>query len=241
MKILVVEDDAELLEPLNTVLSRAGYIVDGVGSCETASWLMGEKDYDLLILDWMLPTGSGINLCQQYRFIGKTSPVLILTAKDSILDKVKGLDAGADDYLVKPVDMLELLARVRALARRSPVWQDQILKFADLHLNLDTHIVERQQQTVELSVRECQLLEYFIRHPRQILSRDQLEQALWTWDTELGNNAITVQIRRLRQRLQKLGVDQWIETVYGLGYRFTQGLGSRAQGEKNCHFLMTND
>ncbi|YAF95548.1 MAG: two-component system response regulator RppA [Nodularia sp. CChRGM 3473] len=224
MKILVVEDDEELLEPLNTALSRAGYIVDGVGSCETASWLIAEQDYDLLILDWMLPTGSGINLCQEYRHTGKTSPVLMLTAKDSILDKVKGLDAGADDYLVKPVDMLELLARVRALARRSPVWQDQILKFADLQLNLDTHTVERQKQTVQLSVRECQLLEYFLRHPRQVLSRDQLEQALWKWDTELGNNAITVQIRRLRQRLQKLGVDQWIETVYGLGYRLIQGV-----------------
>jgi DNA-binding response OmpR family regulator len=222
MKILVVEDDLELLEPLNTVLSRAGHIVDGVVSCELATDLMSQQNYDLLILDWMLPTGSGIHLCQQYRYIGKTSPVLMLTAKDSIADKVKGLDAGADDYLVKPVDMLELLARVRALARRSPVWQDQILKFADLQLNLDTHTAQRQQQQVQLSVRECQLLEYFLRHPQQVLSRDQLEQALWTWDAELGNNAITVQIRRLRQRLQPLEADHWIETVYGLGYRLIQ-------------------
>jgi two-component system, OmpR family, manganese sensing response regulator len=219
MKILVVEDDLELLEPLNTVLSRAGHIVDGVASCELATSLLSEQNYDLLILDWMLPTGSGIDLCQQYRNIGKTSPVLMLTAKDSIADKIKGLDAGADDYLVKPIDMLELLARVRALARRSPIWQDQILKFADLQLNLDTHTAQRQQQQVQLSVRECQLLEYFLRHPNQVLSRDQLEQALWTWEAELGTNAITVQIRRLRQRLQKLEADQWIETVYGLGYR----------------------
>jgi two-component system, OmpR family, manganese sensing response regulator len=229
MKILVVEDDAELLEPLNTVLSRAGYIVDGVSNYDTAFWLLGTQDYDLLILDWMLPTGSGINLCKYYRHTGKTSPVLMLTAKDSILDKVRGLDAGADDYLVKPIDMLELLARVRALARRSPIWQDQVLKFADLQLNLDTHIVARQQQTVQLSVRECQLLEYFLRHPRQVLSRDQLEQALWKWDTELGNNAITVQIRRLRQRLEKLGVDEWIETVYGLGYRLIHKSGGESE------------
>ncbi|MBF2018499.1 MAG: response regulator transcription factor [Rivularia sp. T60_A2020_040] len=227
MKILIVEDDAELLEPLNTVLSRAGYIVDAVSTHETASWLIAEQNYDLLILDWMLPTASGINLCQQYRHMGKTSPVLMVTAKDGIVDKVKGLDAGADDYLVKPVDMLELLARVRALGRRAPVWQDQILQFADLKLNLDAHTVERQQQTIELSVRECQLLEYFLRHPRQVLSRSQLEQALWTWDTELGNNAITVQIRRLRQRLQKLGVDHWIEAVYGFGYRLIQEVGSK--------------
>ncbi|MFW9257375.1 DNA-binding response regulator [Nostoc sp. KVJ20] len=221
MKILVVEDDPELLEPLNTALSRAGHIVDGVGNCELATCLIGEQDYDLLILDWMLPTGSGIYLCQQYRHTGKTSPVLMLTAKDSISDKVKGLDAGADDYIVKPVDMLELLARVRALGRRSPVWQDQILKFTDLQLNLDTHTAQRQQQQVQLSVRECQLLEYFLRHPSQILSRDQLEQALWTWDAEPGTNAITVQIQRLRQRLQQIGADQWIETVYGLGYRLS--------------------
>ncbi|WP_414754142.1 two-component system response regulator RppA [Anabaena sp. CCY 9910] len=219
MKILVVEDDPEILEPLNTVLSRAGHIVDGVNSCELATDLLAEKDYDLLILDWILPTGSGINLCQNYRQIGKTAPVLMLTAKDSIADKIKGLDAGADDYLVKPVDMLELLARVRALGRRSPVWQDQILKFADLQLNLDTHTAQRHQQQVQLSVRERQLLEYFLRHPHQVISRDKLEQALWTWDAELGTNAITVQIRRLRQRLQPLGSDQWIETVYGLGYR----------------------
>ncbi|TAF10471.1 MAG: DNA-binding response regulator [Nostocales cyanobacterium] len=221
MKILVVEDDPELLEPVNTALSRAGYIVDGVGSCELATSLIAEKDYDLLILDWMLPTGSGIQICQHYRHTGNTSPVLILTAKDSILDKVKGLDAGADDYLIKPVDMRELLARVRALGRRSPIWQDQILQFADLKLNLDTYTVEKQNQNVQLSVRECQLLEYLFRHPNQVLSRDQLEQALWTWDVELGTNAITVQIRRLRQRLQQIGAENLIETVYGLGYRLT--------------------
>ncbi|MBE9055007.1 response regulator transcription factor [Sphaerospermopsis sp. LEGE 08334] len=221
MKILVVEDDSELLEPVNTALSRAGHIVDGVGSCELATSLIAEKDYDLLILDWMLPKGSGIQICQHYRHIGKTSPVLIMTAKDSILDKVKGLDAGADDYLVKPVDIRELLARVRALGRRSPIWQDQILQFADLKLNLDTYTVEKQNQNVQLSVRECQLLEYLFRHPNQVLSRDQLEQALWTWDAELGNNAITVQIRRLRQRLQQIGAENLIETVYGLGYRLT--------------------
>lgn len=219
MKILVVEDDLELLEPLNTVLSRAGHVVDGVDNCEIATGLISEQDYDLLILDWILPTGSGINLCQQYRCMGKTSPVLMLTAKDSISDKSKGLDAGADDYVVKPIDMLELLARVRALGRRSPVWQDQILKFADLQLNLDTHTAQRQEHQAILSVRECQLLEYFLRHPYQVLSRDQLEQALWTWDAEPGTNAITVQIRRLRQRLQPLGANEWIETVYGLGYR----------------------
>lgn len=114
MRILLVEDDLEQLEPLHEALSEVGHIVDGAQNGETAQWLLGEKDYDLLILDWMLPDFSGLNLCQQYRHSGKTAPVLILTAKDTILDKVSGLDAGADDYIVKPVDLLELLARVRA-------------------------------------------------------------------------------------------------------------------------------
>ncbi len=122
MRILLVEDDREQIEPIQGVLSEAGYIVDGVEDGETAQWLLSKKEYDLLILDWMLPTISGLSLCRQYRLRGKTTPVLMLTAKDTTPDKVTGLDAGADDYLVKPADLVELLARVRALGRRSPQW-----------------------------------------------------------------------------------------------------------------------
>lgn len=222
MKILVVEDDTELLEPLNTVLSQTGHIVDGVETAEVATWLLEHQEYDLLILDWMLPTCSGVELCQHYRKIGKTAPVLMLTAKDSTGDKVMGLDAGADDYLVKPVDMPELLARVRALGRRSPQWQGATLRLGDLSLDLATLTVSFQGETVTLSHREAQLLELFLRHPRQILTRDQIEQALWNWEVEPGQNAITVQIRRLRQRLQIIGCDRAIETVYGAGYRLSE-------------------
>lgn len=222
MKILVVEDDPELLEPLNTVLSQTGHVVDGVGTAEVATWLLDQQEYDLLILDWMLPTGSGIDICQYYRKIGKTAPVLMLTARDSTGDKVTGLDAGADDYLVKPIDMPELLARVRALGRRSTQWQGSILRFGELSLDLSTLIVECRGQTVLLSHREAQLLELFLRHPRQILTRDQIEQALWNWEAEPGHNAITVQIRRLRQRLQVVGCDRAIETIYGAGYRLSE-------------------
>ncbi len=221
MKILVVEDDPELLEPLNTALSQAGHVVDGVETSEVATWLLEHQEYDLLILDWMLPTGSGVNLCQHYRMSGKTAPVLMLTARDSTEDKITGLDAGADDYLVKPVNTPELLARVRALARRSHQWQGSLCRLGDLSLDLATLRVEYRGQTVALSHREAQLLELFLRHPRQILTRDQIEQALWNWESEPGHNAITVQIRRLRQRLQLVGCDRWIETVYGAGYRFS--------------------
>ncbi|MEW6495033.1 MAG: two-component system response regulator RppA [Cyanobacteriota bacterium] len=220
MRILLAEDDPAQLNPIQTVLSKAGHIVDGVQDGGTAQWLFSQKDYDLLILDWMLPDISGISLCRQYRQAGKTAPVLILTAKDTTADKVTGLDAGADDYLVKPTDMVELLARVRALGRRSPLWLGDTLRLADLQLHLNSLTVERGQQKVKLSSQESQLLEFFLRHPRQLLSRDQIEQALWEWGTEPESNAITTLIRRLRQRLQVVGAADWIETVYGMGYRF---------------------
>ncbi|OKH47571.1 DNA-binding response regulator [Calothrix sp. HK-06] len=218
MRILLVEDDPEQLEPLQGVLSEAGYIVDGVEDGDTAQWLLSKKEYDLLILDWMLPTVSGLSLCRQYRLLGKTAPVLILTAKDTTLDKVEGLDAGADDYLVKPADLVELLARVRALGRRSPTWVGNTLRVADLQLHLDTLTVERNQQTIELSPRETQLLEYLMRHQNQILTREQIEEALWEWGSEPESNALTVLVRKLRNRLQLVGAESWIKTVYGMGY-----------------------
>lgn len=218
MRILLVEDDPEQLEPLQGVLSEAGYIVDGVEDGDTAQWLLSKKEYDLLILDWMLPTVSGLSLCRQYRLLGKTAPVLMLTAKDTTLDKVEGLDAGADDYLVKPADLVELLARVRALGRRSPTWVGNTLRVADLQLHLDTLTVERNQQTVELSPRETQLLEYLMRHQNQILTREQIEEALWEWGSEPESNALTVLVRKLRNRLQLVGAAEWIKTVYGMGY-----------------------
>lgn len=219
MKILLVEDDVTQLQPLRGSLSKVGHIVDGVEDGEIAQWLMTQRDYDLLILDWMLPKISGISLCQQYRQAGKTSPVLILTAKDAILDKVSALDVGADDYLVKPFSLLELLARVRALGRRAPLWQGDTLDLADLQLHLNTLTLQRQEVTVQLSGREFQLLEYFLRHPRQVLTHDQIEQALWEWNTQPDSKAITMLVHRLRQRLQTVGAEDWLQTVYGMGYR----------------------
>lgn len=219
MLILLVEDDPAQLEPLQTALSQVGHIVDAVEDGSTAQWLIQEKSYDLLILDWMLPQVSGVKLCRQYRNLGNTSPVLMLTAKDTTTDKVDGLDAGADDYIVKPVDVLELLARVRALGRRSPLWTGDTLTLGDLQLDLTTLNLARRKKKIQLSVREFQLMEYLMRHPQQVLSRDQIEQALWSWGSEPESNAVTTLVRRLRQRLATVGAKDWLETVYGMGYR----------------------
>lgn len=219
MLILLAEDDSLQLEPLTAALEKVGHIVDAIADGKTARSLMLDRQYDLLILDWMLPQISGIELCRQFRQAGKTTPILMLTAKDTTLDKVAGLDAGADDYLVKPIDVMELLARVRALRRRSPLWQGDTLSLNDLQLHLDMLTLERQHTTVLLSGREFQLTEYLMRHPRQVISHGQLEQALWGWGSQPESNAVTTLVRRLRQRLDAVGAKNWLETVYGVGYR----------------------
>jgi DNA-binding response OmpR family regulator len=221
MLILLAEDDPAQLEPLRTALSKVGHAVDAVEDGETAQWLISDRNYDLLILDWMLPKVSGITLCRHYRQAGKTAPVLMLTAKDTTSDKVAGLDAGADDYLVKPIDVIELLARVRALGRRSPLWKGDTLSLGDLQLHLTNLTIERHSLTTQLSGREFQLMEYLMRHPRQVLSHEQIEQALWGWGSQPESNAVTTLVRRLRQRLQAVGAKDWLETVYGVGYRLS--------------------
>ncbi len=219
MKILLVEDDLRQLEPIKTALAREHHIVDAAEDGLAAQGLLAERPYDLLILDWMVPHIGGLDLCRQYRDMGGMSPVLILTAKGALQDKVSGLDAGADDYLVKPTDVIELLARVRALSRRSPLWRGNTLAVEDLRLDLSNLIAERGRATVQLTKREYQLLEYFLRHPRQVLTHDQIENALWAWDVEPESNAAPKLVRRLRQRLQTLGAAAWVETIYGMGYR----------------------
>jgi len=219
MLILLVEDDIALLEPLRAALMKVGHTVDAMEDGETAQWYAFEKDYDLLILDWMLPKISGLEVCRSYRLAGKVTPILMLTAKDGVSDKVMGLDAGADDYLVKPVDIIELLARVRALGRRSLVWQGDILNLGDLRLNLSNFTIELDSQTIQLSSREFQLMEYLMRHPRQVLTHTQIEQALWSWGEEPESNALTTLVRRLRQKLQIIGARDCLETVHRLGYR----------------------
>jgi DNA-binding response OmpR family regulator len=219
MKILLAEDDLNQLEPLQTALLQENHIVDGVQDGDTAHWFLASKEYDLLILDWMLPQISGIQLCRLYRQMGKVAPVVMLTAKDGLHSKVEGLDAGADDYWVKPIDVVELLARVRAFGRRSSLWHGDSLRLADLTLHLTNMTLDYQGQTLQLSKKEFQLLEYFLRHPCQILTHDQIEQAIWTWDMEPESNAMSKLVRRLRQRLRTVGTADWLESIYGVGYR----------------------
>lgn len=218
MKILLVEDDPIQLEPLKAALIKSGHGVDAVLDGQIASQLIEERPYDLLILDWMLPQISGIELCQRYRRLGKSSPVLLLTAKDTVNDQITGLDIGADDYLVKPANLMELLARVRALGRRAPLWQGDILTLGELELHLTTLTVKHQAQTIQLSGREFQLMEYLMRHPRQVVSRSQIEQALWEWDMEPDSKAVTILVHRLRQRLEAVQAEGCLQTVYGMGY-----------------------
>jgi two-component system, OmpR family, manganese sensing response regulator len=221
MRILLAEDNPDQLEPMQTALEREHHIVDAAADGSTAHGLLAANTYDMLILDWMLPGLSGLDLCRHYRQAGGAAPVLMLTARGSLKDRVAGLDGGADDYLVKPISLIELLARVRALGRRLPQWQSEVLSLGDLKLHLGSLVLERNHQQVKLPKREFQLLEYLLRHPHQVLTHTQLEQALWAMGTEPESNALSKLVRRLRQRLAALEAGDRIQTVYGMGYRFT--------------------
>jgi OmpR-family two-component system manganese-sensing response regulator len=224
MQILLVDDEAELTDPLSLVLSREGYEVDVADNGMAGLKLALQKDYDLLILDWMLPHKSGIEICQELRSRGKTTPVLFLTAKDTVDDRVIGLDAGADDYLVKPFELRELLARVRALLRRfssiDPIVTPERFQVADLELDSENQVAYRQDRTIHLSEKEIQLLYFFMRHPGQLLTHEQIYQYLWTEKEQPNSNVLAALIRLLRRKIEADGEPPLIHTVYGKGYRF---------------------
>lgn len=228
MHILLVDDEIELTEPLSRILSREGYQVEVAHDGSEGSRLATEGQYDLLILDWMLPQRSGLEICQQLRSQGDSTPVLFLTAKDTLDDRVSGLDAGADDYLVKPFELRELLARVRALLRR-PVTleppQPQRLQVDDLELDLVEQAAHRRGRSIELSEKESQLLAFFMRHPNQLLTHEQIQQHLWGTDELPSSNALAAQVRLLRRKVEVGNEPTLIHSVYGKGYRF----GSSAQ------------
>ncbi|MGF1479535.1 MAG: two-component system response regulator RppA [Cyanophyceae cyanobacterium] len=225
MKILLVDDEVELTEPLSQVLTREGYEVDIADNGAQGIELALAQEYDLLILDWMLPRCSGVEICQQLRSQGKTTPVLFLTAKDTVDDRVIGLDAGADDYLVKPFELRELLARVRALLRRSPTLDapsTERLKVADLEVDVDNQLAYRRGQAINLSEKEIKLLVYFMRHPHQLLTHEQIYQHLWTETDQPSSNVLAALVRLLRRKIDAQGESPLIHTVYGRGYRFGQ-------------------
>ncbi|MBE7382074.1 MAG: response regulator transcription factor [Leptolyngbya sp. SIO1E4] len=223
MRILLVDDEAELAEPLSRVLSREGYQVDLAFDGQSGSQMAAEGRYDLLILDWMLPHYSGLEICKQVRSRDDATPVLFLTAKDTLDDRVDGLDAGADDYLVKPFELRELLARVRALLRRPPTIEPVIrtprLQYGDLELDEANQLAYRQGQCIELSEKETRLLAYLLRYPNQVLTRSQIHQVVWGELEEPNSNVLAAQVRLLRRKIEPRGTLPLIHTVYGKGYR----------------------
>lgn len=234
MRILLVDDEVELIDPLSRVLTREGYQVDVAYDGAKGKKLASTGNYDLLILDWMLPYQSGLEICQQLRRQGDLTPVLFLTAKDTLDDRVQGLDAGADDYLVKPFELRELLARVRARVRRSPAYDSatvtntnesdhQRLRVEDLELDCENQIAYRGKRAIALSEKESQLLEYFMGHPARLLTHQDIHQHLWGSTKKPSSNVLAAQIRLLRRKIEADNEPALIHTVYGKGYRF--GLG----------------
>lgn len=223
MRVLLVEDEPDLGAAIKRTLTQQKYLVDWVMDGD-AAWAYLDNSwtqYTLAIFDWMLPEISGLELCRRLRNRNHPLPVLMLTAKDSMADKVTGLDAGADDYLVKPFGMAELLARLRALQRRSPQFQPQKLTVGNLILDYGNNLVINQDaQEIILTNKEFQLLEYFMKHPHQIITTEQIRNQLWEVNAEPISNVVAAQIRLLRRKLAHVGCDNMIETLHGLGYRF---------------------
>ncbi|TVQ06754.1 MAG: DNA-binding response regulator [Leptolyngbya sp. DLM2.Bin27] len=225
MKILLVDDEVELADPLSRLLSREGYEVDVATDGESGCKLASQGGYDLLILDWMLPGISGLEICRQVRSRQDATPVLFLTAKDTLNDRVDGLDAGADDYLVKPFELRELLARVRALLRRSPNLEPPAppspsrLVYNDLALDEANQLAHRQGQPAELSEKETRLLAYLLRHANQVLTHEQIYQGVWGDQEAPSSNVVAAQMRLLRRKIEPKGTVPIIHTVYGKGYR----------------------
>ncbi|HKD54689.1 MAG TPA: response regulator [Steroidobacteraceae bacterium] len=219
MRLLLVEDDPMIGEAIRAGLKREGFVVDWVHDAESASRVLGSEPFELLLLDLGLPGSDGLKLLKSLRGRGEALPVLIITARDAVSDRVAGLDAGGDDYLVKPFDLDELAARVRALLRRKSGRSSTVLEHLGVVLDPATHRVTQQGVEVALSPREFALLQLLMEHPGRILSRAQLEERLYGWGEEVESNAVEVHIHGLRR---KLGA-QFIRNVRGVGYRVSPG------------------
>ena len=226
MKILLVEDEPDLGAIIQKNLTHHQYVVDRALD-GLAAWdylTHPQAVYSLAIIDWMLPKLSGIELCQRLRQAKYTLPILMLTARDRMEDKITGLDAGADDYLVKPFGMEELLARLRALHRRAPTFQTERLQLGHLRLDYGSNAiaitdVQGNEKSVTLTAKEFQLLEYLMQNPDRILTHDQIRDRIWALDSESASNVVAAQIRLLRKKLTESGCNNPIETVRGFGYR----------------------
>jgi two-component system OmpR family response regulator len=219
MRVLIVEDEVKLAGLIRRGLKDEGLLADVAVKGEDALWMAGATDYDAIVLDVMLPGIDGFEVCRRLRADGIWSPVLMLTARDAVEDRVAGLDGGADDYLVKPFSFAELVARLRALARRGPVERPSILEAGDLQLDPAARRVRRGDTEIELSAKEFQLLETFMRRPGQVLDRFQLLEHAWDDEYENRSNVVDVYVRYLREKVDRpFGVES-LETVRGAGYR----------------------
>jgi len=218
MRVLVVEDDPAMAAMLTRSLRRQGYAVDPVGTGTDAVWGIVETDYDLVVLDAMIPAPDGFEVCRRIRAQGRWVPVLMLTARDAMPDKVRGLDAGADDYLTKPFALDELLARVRALTRREPLQRPTELRVGDLVLDPATHAVRRGETRIALSAKEFALLHELMRRAGETLSRSHLIEHVWDFAYDGGSNVVDVYVRYLRDKIDRPFGRDTIHTVRGAGY-----------------------
>ena len=221
MRILVVEDEKKLGELLRRGLDEEGYAADVADRGEEALWMAKAVPYDAIVLDVMLPGADGFEICRRLRGSGVWAPVLMLTARDAVDDRVNGLDAGADDYLTKPFAFEELLARIRALTRRAPVERPPVLEVGDLRLDPAAHRAWRGDQELDLSAKEFALLELFMRRPGVTLSRTQLLDGAWDIAFESRSNVIDVYVRYLREKVDRPFGRESIETIRGVGYRLS--------------------
>jgi two-component system OmpR family response regulator len=219
MRLLVVEDDVKLAELLKRGLVRDGYAVDHAANVTEATWLAHEQPYDAIVLDVMLPDGNGVDLCAALRAEHQWTPVILLTARQTVPDRIAGLDAGADDYLAKPFALDELLARLRAVIRRGPVERPTELVVDQLVLNPGTHEVRRGDVAIELTPTEFRLLAYLMRHAGEALSRSQIIAHVWDFAFEPDSNVVDVYVRYLRDKVDRPFATHHIETVRGVGYR----------------------
>ncbi len=219
MRLLLVEDDHALSKAVEQALSGQGYAIDAVGSAEAALFLLDQAPQDAVVLDLGLPDGDGIDVLKQVRKRWPALPVLILTARDSVDDRVRGLDAGADDYLTKPFEIPELVARIRAITRRASGRSDNVISVGDITLNLAAQQVSLGDQLIELSGKEYRVLHTLMENQGRLMTREQIETSLYAWGDGVGSNTVEVYIHGLRKKLGK----DFIKTVRGIGY----GVGLR--------------
>ena len=218
MRILIAEDQKDLNKVLTKKLTAEGYSVDSCFDGEEALDFLNMAQYDGVILDIMMPRLDGLSVVKHMRASGDATPVLFLTARDSVEDKVRGLDVGANDYRVKPFSFEELMARVRALTRKSTAENSPVYEICDLRLDTGSHSVTRSDKKIKLSAKEFALLEYLLRNKGQVLSREKIENNLWNFDYEGGTNAVDVYIRYLRKKIDEDFSPRLIHTVRGVGY-----------------------